>query len=241
MESIWFNEELVVDLNEIEKLQESEARSHGQKIISKDEFDNLSKLTVVAENPIVKEISKDTLQNGVKGSIWILALRYILNSSGNLPFIYIKCETYLEPILDAPAIKRSENPNPTVIDFFPHIVYEDNRKSVDVSLKPALRLFDLEVSLAEIGAKLPDRFSPKIVGFPYGDDKRAIPSPYWEITPTNRVFKGELFFYMAVFKPNGVGIGIRSRIQAVVQYHFGPIPFGPMQKIWDSRKLFKIT
>ncbi len=223
MDNLWFEDELEPPMDAIE----AHIKSRREKDITAEKLQELARGIVRADQPRWSRLRQAPLTAGSPGTLWVVRLRFQFGPlAESSRFALARCEAYLEPL-------GSDEPVPTVYDFYPQDLYEGEPQTVSLKFGPTLKVAGFDVSPGEIRTDVTvGQIAPVVVGWP-GPEERA---PYWELRPKKHSLEGTRALWLVLEQPEGCrGIRLRARVEGIIQTYWGPIAVYPKERVWDNR------
>ena len=123
---------------------------------------------------------------------------------------------------------------PSVYDLYPAYLDEGKAREISVEFGPEIKVGDVGGSLGKISTDVRiGQVEPIIVGWK-GDGERE---PHWELRPQSKTLLGVRHLWMLIQVPEECqGARLAVQVEGDVQTHWGILPVGPKQRVWDQRK-----
>jgi hypothetical protein len=232
---LWYEEELTPSTTAVDE-------SVKGKDLTKEQAEAQARASVLGivrvDQPrwtAINPVEYKLLTSGADARYFFVRLGFQFDLTGagrsKAQFSFARCEAYLWPV--------SGTLHPRVYEVIPRDFYEGEARQIQVELGPEIKVGDASASLGKVSTGFAvGMLEPVVVGFP-GEDERA---PYWELRPKSKSLLGNRHLWMVLEVPNGCpGVRLMTRAMGDIQTYFGPVPVGPKQREWKTRKSIVIT
>ena len=123
---------------------------------------------------------------------------------------------------------------PSVYDLYPAYLDEGHAREISVEFGPEIKVGEVGGSLGKLSTAVRvGQVEPVIVGFK-GDGERE---PHWELRPQSKTLLGVRHLWMLLQVPEECqGARLAVQVEGDIRAHWGILPVGPKQRMWDERK-----
>lgn len=231
MDDIWFEEELTPTDQTVEQLAAHVKGQEPQRAVTAL---NETRAQVRLHVPRWEQLAdtQKLLTSGVPATFYQVRLGFEVEVSkaAREAGARFECAQCLARIWSA----TSGRLQPSVYDLYPAYLDEGQAREISVEFEPEIKVGDVGGSLGKVSADVRvGRIEPVIVGWK-GDGERE---PHWELRPQSKTLLGVRHLWILIQSPEECqGVRLAVQVEGDVQTHWGILPVGPKQRVWDQRQ-----
>jgi hypothetical protein len=231
MADIWFEEELTPTEQTVEQLTRGIKGPESTRVVA-DVNDVRARVNVYT--PIWKRLvdTQNLLTSGVSTAFYQVRLGFEVEVSraareAGARFEYAQC---LARMWSA----ATSHLQPSVYDLYPAYLDEGKAREISVEFGPEIKVGDVGGSLGKISTDVRvGQVEPVIVGWKGGGERE----PHWELRPQSRTLLGVRHLWLLIQVPEECqGARLAVQVEGDIRMHWGILPVGPKQRVWDERK-----
>lgn len=235
MTDIWFEEELTPTEQTVEQLTRG---IKGPEVTRAVTEVNDVRARVRLHLPRWERLTdtQKILTSGIQAMFYQVRLGFEVEVSkaardAGAKFEYVQCAARMW----AAASSRLQ---PSVYDLYPAYLDEGKVREVSVEFGPEIKVGEVGGSLGKISTDVRiGQVEPVIVGWK-GDGERE---PHWELRPQSKTLLGVRHLWLLIQVPDECqGARLAVQVEGDIRMHWGLLPVGPKERVWDQRKIVLI-